>query len=1508
MADLRIISQTLPLAFVGDDYEVRLQARGGTPPYTWSVPSGTLFTGMSLAASTGVLTGTGASLLGTEVGTRTYTVRVTDNVAATHDVDIDLRLRPSNYRRVTDMMLDPRLERVLSIWDVGVVTRQQVVAHFAQGPAYTSITPLGVYKEDKCVHYADQICYGETPASPQSPGASPGQTLWDKIQELDTGGKVLAEPQVVTISAYSSTETDSSPQTVTGFGPSSALLGEGLGVRITGQDYGPVYGSPEDTLGYFALGQRFTLPSAASPASVTLYLNRYSSPATLGNLVVGISTASPANIHLPAGSTALAYGDGSALVASGSLSLSSVSLDASRTAWSASHAYDIPLALNSPFTELAGSTNYYLVVGSDYTGSPFLEIAASVDDVSGYVAGSEAIALTATAGSPYHSPAAAASPVLYAPYELAGSPVAVTGLAFQLTAAWTGAVVGIVTLAEIDPYATSPTIYDRYWVGPSTATAADVRDLAFRIIDGHDRSSGSPVLDKTNFNELVDDYGNEASIVQVQTTGGAEVNPSGGGQTDADGFLSTGGAKLRVQLLPNSRGTLPELPFRVLTGSRRRISQLSSDSLIRTANKTGSTNAAVLTALAAATPSNPLLSINQALKPDASGNLTLSTGSGALVWSLSAGAYTAELQFAGKIKASNQGGSPTGEVDFDSTGVLTLDAADSSITLTPQTGSNTIQIAANVGVTTLNTVEADGSGNLSLVAATDTVHTTQTFTTIAVGSAANTVEIGTNIPDATTSLAGLLGTTDKQRINALFAGSGAVTTATTGGMAGGHAHEAKSLTLGRTLSGYSTLLSSMNIADALEAINTVLAAQFSLASEAPNLVTATTSYSAFATGYLATDTAINYSSPYLAGAEVTYLTEATSGTVITVTSAPFGNPGNSGQVLAQITGSPAASPWYTLDTLDLDQTYSNSLTAIGGSPPNYTSVASHMQANPLNAAGSPTSKISFQSVAYSGLDNVGAPVFELQVKATPVLSDMQNALGYNQIRLYQDTGSSTYASTAVTLIKDQFAGVSDPVINQGELTVASTVTPIWVSGVPHYAAATDPAFRINADNLFDIAYVQQPVRVIDLSDSPTAVQFNYYDTETASPNDITWIPSPEDAFHLGIAGEAYAVTTEDMTFVVAADAVSSRILTLEVSDPFGVQASQTMGYYEATTSPGRLLHMGRAGLSGGTLKTETFANEKYRLDPADWGGVDLVSPVASPSFVSISVQPAGNGTTDSDTYGWPNETALSTFSATNTWNATTGSPSAETRSGVSVTYAAGALSSLPAAVTDLGLVHPGFCELYNYDDYSYAPAETSPYNTYGALSSPLGYYAAYSAQGSVVYHRLFQSDTATNQGRLRIYGYKRGTASPTPTVLSYEDTGSPITMGDMTGSFYNLGPASSPTLTMSGISLEVKYPSATKTPLGNPGATGWLDMLTTPGSSLYALGEDGYGALDTSVHSPGMTQGSGYVDVYWRTGALTTGLSSNQAVVRVGIHDPEWVITSMQMLNQSTDTVWSNGA
>ncbi len=69
-----IATTSLPAGQVGDSYSQTLQATSGTPPYVWSIASGSLPPGLSLNSSTGAITGTP-----TEQGTSTFTVNVADS-------------------------------------------------------------------------------------------------------------------------------------------------------------------------------------------------------------------------------------------------------------------------------------------------------------------------------------------------------------------------------------------------------------------------------------------------------------------------------------------------------------------------------------------------------------------------------------------------------------------------------------------------------------------------------------------------------------------------------------------------------------------------------------------------------------------------------------------------------------------------------------------------------------------------------------------------------------------------------------------------------------------------------------------------------------------------------------------------------------------------------------------------------------------------------------------------------------------------------------------------------------------------------------------------------------------------------------------------------------------------------------------------------------------------------------------------------------------------------------
>jgi hypothetical protein len=85
--DIAISTTTLPPAAQGTSYTATVQASGGVPPYAWSLQSGALPTGIALDGATGTLSGTA-----TESGDFPVTIRVTDAVARTADVDLSIHV------------------------------------------------------------------------------------------------------------------------------------------------------------------------------------------------------------------------------------------------------------------------------------------------------------------------------------------------------------------------------------------------------------------------------------------------------------------------------------------------------------------------------------------------------------------------------------------------------------------------------------------------------------------------------------------------------------------------------------------------------------------------------------------------------------------------------------------------------------------------------------------------------------------------------------------------------------------------------------------------------------------------------------------------------------------------------------------------------------------------------------------------------------------------------------------------------------------------------------------------------------------------------------------------------------------------------------------------------------------------------------------------------------------------------------------------------------------------
>ncbi|MGB8007965.1 MAG: putative Ig domain-containing protein [Terriglobales bacterium] len=85
LAPLSVTTSSLANGVIGAAYSQTLQASGGTPPYTWSVISGTLPASLGLNASTGAITGTPSAS-----GTSSFTVKVTDSASGTATANLSI--------------------------------------------------------------------------------------------------------------------------------------------------------------------------------------------------------------------------------------------------------------------------------------------------------------------------------------------------------------------------------------------------------------------------------------------------------------------------------------------------------------------------------------------------------------------------------------------------------------------------------------------------------------------------------------------------------------------------------------------------------------------------------------------------------------------------------------------------------------------------------------------------------------------------------------------------------------------------------------------------------------------------------------------------------------------------------------------------------------------------------------------------------------------------------------------------------------------------------------------------------------------------------------------------------------------------------------------------------------------------------------------------------------------------------------------------------------------------
>jgi Putative Ig domain len=98
-ATLSVATTSLPAGRVGTAYTATLTAYGGTPPYRWSVSSGALPQGLTLAASTGVVSGTPT----TAENTGTVTIQVSDAGTArqSSSQSLSVTISPTTLRVAT---------------------------------------------------------------------------------------------------------------------------------------------------------------------------------------------------------------------------------------------------------------------------------------------------------------------------------------------------------------------------------------------------------------------------------------------------------------------------------------------------------------------------------------------------------------------------------------------------------------------------------------------------------------------------------------------------------------------------------------------------------------------------------------------------------------------------------------------------------------------------------------------------------------------------------------------------------------------------------------------------------------------------------------------------------------------------------------------------------------------------------------------------------------------------------------------------------------------------------------------------------------------------------------------------------------------------------------------------------------------------------------------------------------------------------------------------------------
>src|ERR1017187_4421870 len=278
---LGITTSSLPAGTVGVAYSQALAASGGSPPYSWSVASGTLPAGLSLAAG-GTLAGTPGT-----AGPSSFTVRVTDSTSATATAALSSTINPPALGITTSS---------LPAGTVGVAYSQALVAS-GGSPPYTWSVASGTLPAGL------SLAPGGTISG--TPGTAGPSSFTVRVTDSASASATAALSLIINPAALGIT-TSSLPAGTVGVAYSQALGASGgsppyawavaSGVLPAGLSLaagGTISGTP-GTAGPSGFTVRVTdSASASATAALSLSIN----PAALG-----IPTSS-----LPAGTVGVAY-------------------------------------------------------------------------------------------------------------------------------------------------------------------------------------------------------------------------------------------------------------------------------------------------------------------------------------------------------------------------------------------------------------------------------------------------------------------------------------------------------------------------------------------------------------------------------------------------------------------------------------------------------------------------------------------------------------------------------------------------------------------------------------------------------------------------------------------------------------------------------------------------------------------------------------------------------------------------------------------------------------------------------------------------------------------------------------------------------------------------------------------------------------------------------------------------------------------------------------------------